>query len=157
MNKIALFAGSFDPITLGHTEIINRALPIFDKIVIGIGINTQKKYLFDTAKRQKLIQQIFENEPKVSVEVYSGLTIEYCKAIKAQFMLRGLRTSADFEYEKTIAQINHTLSGLETIFLIAQPQFSHISSTLVREIIINGGNPAPFLPPTVAHEVLNIL
>jgi len=148
-DKIAVCPGSFDPITIGHIDIIKRALPVFDKIIVALGFNQQKKYLFDEAKRTEFINKIFENEPKISCASYKGLTVNFCKTVNAKYLIRGLRSSADFEYEKGIALLNQSISEIETIFLISRPQYSHISSSIVREIIINGGNARQFLPDEV--------
>mgnify|MGYP001238713113 CR=1 FL=1 len=150
MEKIAVFPGSFDPITIGHESVIRRALPLFDKIIIAIGINSEKKYFFPLEKRIQWIKELFDDEPKIEVDYYTGLTIEYCKKIGANYLLRGLRTSADFEYERIIAQMNKSMyPQLDTIFLLTLPEHSHISSTIVREIIINGGNPEKFVPSKI--------
>lgn len=150
MKKIAVFPGSFDPITIGHESVIRRALPLFDKIIVAIGINSEKKYFFPLEKRINWIKELFEDEPKIEVDYYTGLTIEYCKKIGANYLLRGLRTSADFEYERIIAQMNKSMyPELDTVFLLTLPEHSHISSTIVREIIINGGNPEKFVPSKI--------
>ncbi len=147
MSKIAIFPGSFDPITLGHQDIIERASKLFDQVVISIGENSQKKYLFDIDQRIKWIEQIFKDDKNVSVKCYSGLTVDYCKAIGAKYIVRGVRTTADFDYEKNIAQLNQKMSpDIETILITSKPEYSHISSTIVREIIINKGNTSSFLP-----------
>jgi len=148
-NRIAVCPGSFDPITIGHIDIINRALPIFDKIIVALGYNQQKKYLFDKEKRIEFINNIFKNEPKISCSSYKGLTVNFCKTVNAKYLIRGLRSSADFEYEKGIALLNQSISEVETVFLISRPQYSHISSSIVREIIINGGDARQFLPNEV--------
>jgi len=148
-NRIAVCPGSFDPITIGHIDIINRALPIFDKIIVALGYNQQKKYLFDEVKRIEFINNIFKNEPKISCSSYKGLTVNFCKTVNAKYLIRGLRSSADFEYEKGIALLNQSISEVETVFLISRPQYSHISSSIVREIIINGGDARQFLPKEV--------
>jgi len=148
-NRIAVCPGSFDPITIGHIDIINRALPIFDKIIVALGYNQQKKYLFDKEKRIEFINNIFKNEPKISCSSYRGLTVNFCKTVNAKYLIRGLRSSADFEYEKGIALLNQSISEVETVFLISRPQYSHISSSIVREIIINGGDARQFLPNEV--------
>ncbi len=151
MSKIAVFPGSFDPITVGHVDLVERALPLFDKIVVAVGINSQKKYLFDLEKRMDWLEAVFSNEEKVEVGSFEGLTADYAKKIGAQYLLRGLRNASDFDYEKTISQLNNIIGdGLETIFLIAQPGYSHISSTIVREIIKGGGDASPFLPTEVS-------
>jgi pantetheine-phosphate adenylyltransferase len=150
MKKIAVFPGSFDPITTGHVELIKRAIPLFDELVIAIGINSKKQTLFSLEQRLAWLEKVFESEPKVKTGFYEGLTVKYCKSINANYMLRGLRNASDFDYEKTISQLNTIIGdGLETVFLISSPEFSHISSTIVREIITAGGNASPFLPEVV--------
>lgn len=148
--KIAVFPGSFDPITIGHVDLVRRALPIFDEVIVAIGINTQKKYLFSLEQRQQWLTAVFaaaEFENRVRIESFEGLTANYCKRVGATWILRGLRNASDFDYEKTISQLNHIVgSGLETMFLISQPQFSHISSTIVREIIKGEGDVSVFVP-----------
>ncbi len=145
--RIAIFPGSFDPITKGHENILRRALPLFDEIIIAIGINSNKQSYFPIEQRQKWIKQVFDNEPKVRIESYTGLTIEFCKKINAHFILRGLRTSADFEFEKSIAQNNKVMAPqIETIFILPIPELSAINSTIVRDIIRNGGDASPFVP-----------
>jgi len=151
MSKIAVFPGSFDPITIGHVDLVNRALPLFDEIVVAIGINTRKRTLFDLEQRSAWLEAVFSEEPKVRVDHFENLTAHYCRRIGAKYLLRGLRNASDFDYEKTISQLNHTIGdGLETIFLISQPAYSHISSTIVREIINGGGDARPFLPEEVS-------
>ncbi len=147
MSKIAVFPGSFDPITKGHESIVLRTLPLFDEIIVAIGVNSVKKYLFDLDKRISLVEQVFKNEPKVRVDSFEGLTVDYCKKNKANYILRGLRTSADFEFERSIAMINKTmLDDLETIFILTTPELSAINSTIVRDIYRNGGDVSPFVP-----------
>ncbi len=151
--KIAVFPGSFDPITIGHVDLVNRALPLFDKIIIAVGENSQKSYLFPLEQRLKWLNDVFSTIPKVDVDHFEKLTAHYCKKVGADFLLRGLRNASDFDYEKTISQLNNIVGeGLETIFLIAQPGYSHISSTIVREIIKGGGDAGPFLPKQVRIE-----
>ncbi len=149
--KKAVFPGSFDPITLGHVDIISRSLPLFDEIVIAIGINAKKKYMFSIDERKKFIQNAFFAEQKISVETYTGLTVDYCKEIKADFIVRGLRNPADFEFEKAIAQTNRKLSGIETVFLLTSAETSFISSSIVRDIVKNGGDASSLLPQSVVH------
>ena len=150
MSKIAIFPGSFDPITNGHVDIVKRALPLFDQLIIAIGVNTQKKYLFSLEQRKKWIREVFADEPKVVVDSYEGLTVNFCVKKKANYIIRGIRSAADFDYEKTISQLNHIVGhNLETVFLISQPAYSHISSTIVREIIKGGGDASPFLPEQI--------
>jgi pantetheine-phosphate adenylyltransferase len=147
--KKAIFPGSFDPITLGHVDIIERAIPLFDEIVIAIGINADKNYMYETEKRKNFIEETFSNQPKVTTATYSGLTVEYCKRINAEFILRGLRNPADFEFEKAIAQTNRKLSGIETVFLLTSAETSFISSSIVRDIIRNNGDVSVLVPTSV--------
>ncbi|CAH0999263.1 Phosphopantetheine adenylyltransferase [Neolewinella maritima] len=143
----AVFPGSFDPITTGHVELVRRAVPLFDRIVVAVGINSQKKTLFGLEQRMQWLRDVFADEPTVHVDSFEGLTAHYCQRIGARYLLRGLRNSSDFDYEKTISQLNGIVGdGLETFFLISQPAYSHISSTIVREIIKGGGDAGPFLP-----------
>jgi len=144
--KKALFPGSFDPITLGHLDIINRALPLFDKIVIAIGVNTDKNYMFTLQERIDFIEKTFANEKKITIETYRGLTVDFCKTINAHFILRGLRNPADFEFEKAIAITNRKISGIETVFLLTSAETSFISSSIVRDILRNNGDASLLLP-----------
>lgn len=146
--KIALFPGSFDPITIAHTDILQRALPLFDKVYIGIGLNSAKQGFLDFETRLSIVQSIYKNTPNVIVESFSGLTVDYCKKIHANYMIRGIRSVADFEYEKSIAQINHTMMPeVESIIILSKPEYSSISSTIVRDILRNGGDVSAFVPP----------
>ena len=147
--KRAVFPGSFDPITLGHLDIIERSIPLFDEIIIGIGNNSEKKYMFPLNKRISFIEDTFSKYDKVYVNQYEGLTIEFCKKIKADLILRGLRNPADFEFEKAIAHTNRKLSGIETVFLLTAAKTSFISSSIVREIISNQGDYSLLVPPSV--------
>lgn len=145
----AIFPGSFDPITLGHQDIINRALPLFDEIVIAIGINADKKYMFSLEDRKRFIEETFKNESKISVITYEGLTIDLCQKINANFILRGLRNPADFEFEKAIAHTNRRLSKIETVFLLTAAKTSYISSSIVRDVIRNQGEYELLVPEAV--------
>lgn len=147
--KRAIFPGSFDPFTIGHYSIVERGLHIFDEIIIGIGINHSKKTLFTAEKRLDIIQQAFANEPRVKVMVYNSLTIDFAQEADAQFILRGLRTVADFEYERTIGDTNRNLSGVETVILFTESAYSHISSTVARDLMSFGKDITAFLPPNV--------
>ncbi len=148
--KKAIFPGSFDPITLGHEDIIKRALPLFDEIVIAIGINAEKKYMYSLEERKRFIEETFLDEPKVSVITYQGLTIELCKNLEADFILRGLRNPADFEFEKAIAHTNRELSQIETVFLLTAASTSYISSSIVRDVLRNGGDFKKLVPAAVS-------
>lgn len=153
--KIAVFPGSFDPITLGHYDIVERAVPLFDKIIIAIGKNSQKKYMFSLEQRKEFIRKSFANFPNVEVDDFEGLTIDYCKSKNVNFILRGLRNPADFEFEKSIAQTNRALTRentIETIFLLTSSGKSYISSSIVREIISFGGNYEIMVPDAVRVE-----
>jgi pantetheine-phosphate adenylyltransferase len=148
--KIAVFPGSFDPITLGHLDIVERALPLFDKIIIAVGTNATKKYMFPEAQRMDWIKETFKDENKISVDSYEGLTIEYCERQKAQFILRGLRNPSDFEFEKAVAQTNRKLKkDLETVFLLTASGLSSISSSIVRDVMRNNGDYTQFVPRSV--------
>lgn len=145
----AVFPGSFDPITLGHLDIIQRSLPLFDEIIIAVGVNADKKYMFPLDKRMEFIQKLFPQESKIKAEQYSSLTVDFCREKKANFIVRGLRNPADFEFEKAIAQVNRELSSIETVFFLTAAQTSFISSSMVREIINHGGDYTKLVPPSV--------
>ncbi|HUH27834.1 pantetheine-phosphate adenylyltransferase [Gelidibacter sp.] len=147
--KRALFPGSFDPLTLGHFDIINRGLKVFDEVVVAIGINADKKYMFSLEERLNFIREAFKEHPKVKVMTYTGLTIDFCKEIDAQFILRGLRNPADFEFEKAIAHTNRKLSKIETVFLLTAASTSYISSSIVRDVIRNNGDYTVLVPDSV--------
>lgn len=150
MKKIALFPGSFDPITLGHVSIIQRAIPLFDEIIVAIGVNAQKLYMFDLEQRLEWIEEAFSDSAKVSVQHYEGLTVDHCKKNNAQFILRGLRNQQDFEFERSISQMNKQLnSEIETVFLFTDLAYSAINSSIVRDIIRNGGEVEQFLPNNI--------
>ena len=150
MMKKAVFPGSFDPITLGHVDLIYRGLEIFDEIIIAIGVNADKKQLFSLEDKIQQIKKTFKNEPRIKVTSYKGLTVDFCKSINSKYILRGLRNSSDFNYEQSIAQTNSSLSYIESVFLISSPQLTHISSTIVRDIIRNGGDYKSLVPDSVA-------
>ncbi|WP_115461710.1 pantetheine-phosphate adenylyltransferase [Winogradskyella aurantiaca] len=145
----ALFPGSFDPITLGHFDIIQRGVKLFDEVVVAIGINAEKKYMFSLEERQQFIKDAFKDEPRVKVVTYKGLTVDFCKEIDAEFILRGLRNPADFEFEKAIAHTNRKLSKIETVFLLTAAKTSFISSSIVRDVIRNNGNFSILVPKSV--------
>ncbi|MGS2739944.1 pantetheine-phosphate adenylyltransferase [Sinomicrobium sp. M5D2P17] len=147
--KRAIFPGSFDPITLGHYDIITRGLTLFDELVIAIGINAEKKYMFSIEERTQFIAEAFRDIPNIKVMTYEGLTVDFCKKINAQFILRGLRNPADFEFEKAIAHTNRKLSEIETVFLLTSSGKSYISSSIVRDVIRNGGDYTGLVPDTV--------
>ncbi|UAY53470.1 pantetheine-phosphate adenylyltransferase [Ferruginibacter albus] len=156
MQRICLFPGTFDPITLGHTDIIGRALPLFDKLIIGIGRNSVKQPMFSEEKRLDWLKEIYKNEPKIDALVYDGLTVECCRKVGANFILRGIRYVNDFEYEKAIADMNRSLEQhIETIFLTCLPQYTSVASTLVRDVIRYGGDASQFLPDVVKNSIKN--
>ena len=150
MARIAVFPGSFDPITRGHVDLVRRALPLFDKVIVAIGVNSKKKTFFSLEQRKSWINAVFSDEPKVEVGDFEGLTVDYCRSVNAGYLIRGLRNASDFDYEKTISQINNIIGeNIETIFLIAKPELSHVSSSVVREIIDAKGDVKAFLPDEV--------
>ena len=147
MDKTAIFPGSFDPITLGHDSVLRRALPLFDKIILAIGDNQDKTPFFPLAKRISSLETIYKSEPKITVTVYSGLTVDFCRKNHAKYILRGLRTSADFEFERTIGLMNKALyAEIETVFLLCDPAYAALSSSIVRDILRNGGDVSRFVP-----------
>jgi len=147
MQKVAVFPGSFDPVTLGHVSIVNRAINLFDKIIIGIGVNSEKKGLYSLEQRILWLQEIFKSEAKIVIDSYSGLTIDYCRIQNAGYILRGLRTAADFEFERGIGQVNSMLdSNIETIFLLTEAKYTPISSSIVRDVIRHGGDISGMVP-----------
>ncbi|MCZ2222198.1 MAG: pantetheine-phosphate adenylyltransferase [Chitinophagales bacterium] len=152
--RICLFPGTFDPVTLGHIDIINRALPLFDKIYVGIGVNSAKHPMFSAEQRMQWFKEIYKGNSKVESAIFEGLTVDYCNTIGAKFILRGIRYVSDFEYEKTIADANRTLDkNIETIFLTGEPKYTSVASTIVRDIIKNGGDASPFLPKAVIKSL----
>ena len=147
--KRAIFPGTFDPFTIGHYSIVQRGLSFFDEIVIGIGVNQAKKTLFTVEKRLEMAQQAFLNDPRVKVATYDSLTVDFALLVQADFVLRGLRSVGDFEYERTVADANRTLTGIETVILFTESKYSYISSTVVRDLISYGKDISLFLPPNV--------
>lgn len=147
--KRAVFPGSFDPITLGHYDIIERGLTVFDEIILAIGVNAEKKYMFSLAERKRFLEETFAGEPKIKVMTYKGLTIDFCQKQDAEFILRGLRNPGDFEFEKAIAHTNRQLSGIETVFLLTSSGKSYISSSIVRDVIRNNGDYTSLVPAAV--------
>ena len=153
MQKIAIFPGSFDPFTVGHESVVNRALSMFDKIIIMIGFNANKKSFFPIEKRIKWIEQVFKDVDKVEVRIHEGLTVDFCKEVGACYILRGLRTSADFEYERAIAQMNKKMAPeIETVFLLTLPEHTPINATIIRDIVFHGGDASQFLPKGLDME-----
>jgi len=150
--KRAVFPGSFDPITLGHVDIIKRALPLFDEIIIAIGVNAEKKYYWSLDERFQFIEESFKDHPKIKVKTFTGLTADFCRSVDAQFIIRGLRNSSDFSYEQTIAQANDKVNGVDSVFLMCSPEYSHVSSSVVRDIIRNGGNIESLVPKGVVSR-----
>jgi|ERR1041385_698086 pantetheine-phosphate adenylyltransferase len=154
MSNIAVFPGSFDPFTRGHESIVKRVLPLFDYVIVAIGINSHKNYFFPLEKRKLWIQNVFAGEKKVMVESFSGLTIDFCRKSKAKFIVRGLRTTTDLEFEKAIAQMNKTMAAeIETLFILPTPELSAINSTIIRDIVRNGGDASSFVPPAVDLKI----
>ncbi len=150
MTKIAVFPGSFDPITLGHVSLVKRASPLFDKVIVAIGINSLKKGLFPIEKRKLWIENVFKEIENIEVTTYSGLTIDYCKQVGAKYILRGLRTAADFEFERGIGQVNHMMDqNIETVFFLTEAKHTPISSSIVRDVYKNGGDVSKLVPPEV--------
>lgn len=145
----AIFPGSFDPLTLGHHDIIKRGITLFDELIIAIGVNAEKKYMFSLEERKRFISEAFADEPKIIVQTYEGLTVDFCKKVNADFILRGLRNPGDFEFEKAIAHTNRKLSEFETVFLLTSSGKSYISSSIVRDVIRNGGDYTQLVPSTV--------
>lgn len=150
MTNIAVFPGSFDPITRGHESIVRRVLPLFDQVIVAIGVNSHKNYFFSLEKRKQFIAHTFAGEPKVTVETFNGLTIDFCRKMNAKYIIRGLRTTTDLEFEKAIAQMNKSMADeIETLFILPTPELSAINSTIIRDIVRNGGDASRFVPPGI--------
>lgn len=149
MQKTAIFPGSFDPFTVGHENIVRRGLSLVDKIYIAIGYNSQKKDFFPLEQRIKWIKQVFDDEPGIEVVTFQGLTVDFAKELKCNFILRGIRTSADFEYERAIAQVNKSMSGIDTVFLLTSPEHTPVNSSIVRDILKHGGDASKFIPDKI--------
>jgi pantetheine-phosphate adenylyltransferase len=156
MDKKAIFPGTFDPFTIGHESVVNRSLDLFNEIVIAIGINPEKKALFPIEKRMDWISNIFKGIDKVKIDKFKGLTVDYCKQVNAQYILRGIRTAADFEYERAIAQNNKTLyPEIETVFLLTLPEHTPVNSTIIKNIYMNGGDVSKFIPASIKEDLKN--
>ncbi|MCK7553868.1 pantetheine-phosphate adenylyltransferase [Chitinophaga sedimenti] len=154
MQRICLFPGTFDPVTFGHTDVIDRAIDLFDELIIGIGVNSGKQPMYSVEQRKAWIEEVYKDQPKVKVASYEGLTVNFCKQINAQFILRGIRYVSDFEYEKAIADMNRMMDeSIETIFLTCSPRYSTVASTLVRDVIRNGGDASKFVPAPVIATI----
>lgn len=145
MKKIGLFPGSFDPFTKGHEEVVRKSLTLFDEVIIGVGVNSKKVYMFDLDKRINHIKELFKDDPQVRIEEFHTLTVNFCKEIGANFIIRGLRDSKDFQYEKSIAHMNNSISGIETVFFLTKQEYSAINSSIIREIHQNGGPISAFV------------
>lgn len=156
MERVCLFPGTFDPVTLGHTDIIDRALPLFDRLVVGIGRNVNKEPMFSDLQRLEWLLDIYKHNSKVDVLLYEGLTVECCKRVGAKFIIRGIRYVNDFEYEKAIADMNRSIENVETVFLTCLPQYTSIASTLVRDVLKNGGDVSKFLPAVVNDTIFKM-
>lgn len=156
--RIAVFPGSFDPITNGHVDLVLRAAPLFDKIYVAVGVNSSKKALFSLDRRIHWLEKVFQDVDNVEVSYFEGLTVKYCKEVGARYLIRGLRNASDFDYEKTISQLNYIIGGeLETLFFISRPEYSHISSTIVREIIKGKGDISSFVPKMINQEIKTVI
>jgi pantetheine-phosphate adenylyltransferase len=155
MKRIAIFPGSFDPFTIGHENIVQRAVDLFDEIIIGIGYNTSKRGYFPIDKRIEWVEYLFDQEPKVKVDKYDGLTVDFAKKVGAGYILRGIRTAADFEYERAIAQVNKAMTGIESVFLLTTPEHTPVNSSIVRDIIRHHGDPGKFIPVKIREKMAN--
>ncbi|TAJ09068.1 pantetheine-phosphate adenylyltransferase [Marinilabiliaceae bacterium JC017] len=153
MEKIAIFPGSFDPFTVGHENVVKRGLSLFDKVIIAIGYNSNKKDFFPINNRAKWIEDVFADDPRVTVERFEGLTVDFAKEVGANYILRGIRTAADFEYERAIAQVNKAMSGIDSVFLLTTPEHTPVNSSIVRDIIKHGGDASKFLPEKIRINI----
>lgn len=149
----AIFPGSFDPFTVGHESIVLRGLEVFDEIVVAVGVNSDKHCLFPIERRVDFIRAVFENRPEVSVQTYDGLTVDFARQVGCGHIIRGLRTSADFEFERAIAQVNRQMAGIDTVFLLTTPEHTPVNSTIVRDILRHGGDASIFLPSRIRNMV----
>ena len=148
--KKAIFPGSFDPFTVGHEALVQRSLKLFDEIIVAVGFNSEKRYMFDIDARMQIVEQVFENNKRVTVEAYSVLTIDLCRRLNTYFLIRGLRTASDFEFERAVGQINKQMEPLiETVFMLIAPEHSAVSSSIVRDILVNNGDASMFLPENI--------
>jgi pantetheine-phosphate adenylyltransferase len=155
MERIAVFPGSFDPITRGHESVIRRAAPLFDRLIVAIGQNSEKPYYFPLDQRAEWLKDVFAGEKNIMVDVYEGLTVDYCRKAGARYLVRGLRTSADFEFERSIARVNHSLfPGLDTVFMLAAHEYDALTSSIVREVHKHGGDISPFIPEKLIPYLL---
>lgn len=153
MERIAVFPGSFDPFTTGHENIVLRAVDLFDKIIIAIGYNAEKQHFYPVEQRIHWIEELFADEPKISVGTFTGLTVDFAKKAGANYILRGIRTSADFEYERAIAQVNKNMTGIESVFLLTTPEHTPVNSSIVRDIIRHGGDAGKFIPDKIKEKM----
>ncbi|MCQ2959061.1 MAG: pantetheine-phosphate adenylyltransferase [Bacteroidales bacterium] len=152
MERIAVFPGSFDPFTLGHKAVLDSALSLFDKVIVAIGVNSSKKSLFSVEERLAYISKLYSNNSNISVKTYNTLTVDLCREWNAKYIVRGLRSSADFKYEQPIAQTNRQIAGVETVFLMTPPEYSHISSSIVRELLSYGADVSAFVPKSLNYK-----
>ncbi|MFT3740466.1 MAG: pantetheine-phosphate adenylyltransferase [Breznakibacter sp.] len=155
MKKTAIFPGSFDPFTIGHENVVRRALDLFDNIIVAVGYNSNKKDFFSVQQRVEWINAVFADEPRVTVDKYEALTVDFAKTVNASHILRGIRTSADFEYERAIAQINKAMTGIDSVFLLTTPEHTPVNSSIVRDIIKHGGDASMFLPKQIKIKLDN--
>ncbi|WP_430815735.1 pantetheine-phosphate adenylyltransferase [Carboxylicivirga sp. RSCT41] len=155
--KTAIFPGSFDPFTVGHEDVVRRGLSLFDKIIIAVGYNSNKRDFFPLDNRMQWIRDVFISDERISVEKYEGLTVDFAREIGCTHILRGIRTSADFEYERAIAQVNKAMSGIDSVFLLTTPEHTPVNSSIIRDIVKHGGNAGQFLPEAIQKNIQNFL